>query len=440
MMTALIIIIFLLNVGFVVCGYFFYKKYEEDVLYNESKLNEIKEIVRSHDRTMSSKLCSMQSTMQSEFRSTHSQVSNVSNGLKNMSSQNKTYLSDRIGHEANRVVECVVNQQSINSNDIRNLRQDVKNRSQEHTDLINVSISKIQDLSQQLSRETNAIRMGVDCVLESLIKEFSKQTSTFCNLIKSSSESSINEVIKLQNTCEQISRCIEKSHDSNMLLFKRIDSFGDILISLDKLLVQINGINSQILTQENSLTFVANKHREIAIITDELNRTAKDVFGLMKLLLMSSVVQKSTEIIPNLQESVVKAEAERKNTMFSAIQKANDSIRTTAEKILSPKTYVIQFNVDVKYLSNNQIIGIVGNIPELGNWQQEKFVALKRVSSCKCAISLNITTNTQIIEYKYVVVSTFTNKSTWADKGDNRKVNLSLYNESNIIRNDSLKA
>ena len=205
------------------------------------------------------------------------------------------------------------------------------------------------------------------------------------------------------------------------------------------MLVQINGINSQILTQENSLTFVANKHREIAIITDELNRTAKDVFGLMKLLLMSSVVQKSTEIIPNLQESVVKAEAERKNTMFSSIQKANDSIRTTAEKILSPKTYVIQFNVDVKHLSNNQIIGIVGNVPELGNWKQEKYVALTQMPNGKCHISLTINTSVPILEYKYVVFHTFTNKCTWGDKEENRKINLASYKESKIQRNDSLK-
>lgn len=438
-MTALIILIFLLNVGFGICGYFFYKKYEVDIRSHERKINELKEVLRTHDRSMSSKLGTMQSNMQSEFRSTHGQISNTSNELKNISTQNKNYLSDRIGHEANCVVESVVNQQSINSNEIRNLLQDVKSQAKEHSNLLNVSVSKIQDLSQQLSRETSSIRMGVDCVLENLVKEFSKQTSTFCNLIKSNSDSTTNELNKLKETCNNISQFIERSHESNNLLFKRIDSFGDILISLDNLLEQISGINSQILSQENSLTFVANKHREIAVITDELNRTAKDVFGLMKLLLMSSVVQKSSEIVPDIQESVAAADSKRKDSVYSWIQKAGDSIRTVAEEMLSPKTYVIEFDVAVKHLSKNQIIGIVGNVPELGNWKQEKYVALTQMPNGKCHISLTINTSVPILEYKYVVFHTFTNKCTWGDKDENRKINLASYKESKIQRNDSLK-
>ena len=281
--------------------------------------------------------------------------------------------------------------------------------------------------------------MGVDCVLENLVKEFSKQTSTFCNLIKSNSDSTTNELNKLKETCNNISQFIERSHESNNLLFKRIDSFGDILISLDNLLEQISGINSQILSQENSLTFVANKHREIAVITDELNRTAKDVFGLMKLLLMSSVVQKSSEIVPDIQESVAAADSKRKDSVYSWIQKAGDSIRTVAEEMLSPKTYVIEFDVAVKHLSKNQIIGIVGNVPELGNWKQEKYVALTQMPNGKCHISLTINTSVPILEYKYVVFHTFTNKCTWGDKDENRKINLASYKESKIQRNDSLK-
>ena len=67
-------------------------------------------------------------------------------------------------------------------------------------------------------------------------------------------------------------------------LFGRLNTLYNKLLSLEK----------DILTQEKSLNGMVEKHVKISEYTQELQKTSKDIFDLMKLMLMDSVVQRTT--------------------------------------------------------------------------------------------------------------------------------------------------
>ena len=67
-------------------------------------------------------------------------------------------------------------------------------------------------------------------------------------------------------------------------LFGRLNTLYNKLLSLEK----------DILTQEKSLNGMVEKHVKISEYTQELQKTSKDIFDLMKLMLMDSVVLRTT--------------------------------------------------------------------------------------------------------------------------------------------------
>ena len=67
-------------------------------------------------------------------------------------------------------------------------------------------------------------------------------------------------------------------------LLERLNVLYNKLISLDK----------DILSQEKSLNAMVEKHTMILEYTQELQKTSEDIFDMMKLLLMDSVMRQTT--------------------------------------------------------------------------------------------------------------------------------------------------
>ena len=74
---------------------------------------------------------------------------------------------------------------------------------------------------------------------------------------------------------------------------KSLKPLEELLGRLNTLYNKLQSLDKDILTQEKSLNGMVEKHMKIVEYTKELQKTSKDIFDLMKLMLMDSVVQQT---------------------------------------------------------------------------------------------------------------------------------------------------
>lgn len=75
--------------------------------------------------------------------------------------------------------------------------------------------------------------------------------------------------------------------------FTSLTPFEKQLSRLETLYKNIDGLDKRILLQEESLKSMVEKHLQITLYTQELSKTSKDVYELMKLVLMDSIITKT---------------------------------------------------------------------------------------------------------------------------------------------------
>jgi hypothetical protein len=75
--------------------------------------------------------------------------------------------------------------------------------------------------------------------------------------------------------------------------FTSLTPFEKQLSRLESLYKNIDGLDNRIILQEESLKSMVEKHLQITLYTQELSKTSKDVYELMKLVLMDSIISKT---------------------------------------------------------------------------------------------------------------------------------------------------
>ena len=105
------------------------------------------------------------------------------------------------------------------------------------------------------------------------IEQQFKSVHTECTNI----ENSLQDAIKLIKAQVETLRPIEE-------LLNRLNKLYDKLIKLD----------TELLSQENSLGKMVNKHTQLLETTQVLQRTSEDIFDLLKLLTMDSIIQQTS--------------------------------------------------------------------------------------------------------------------------------------------------
>lgn len=105
-------------------------------------------------------------------------------------------------------------------------------------------------------------------------------------------DSNINLLLmELQRINERISTIEQKVESMNKTIehqFTSLTPFEKQLSRLETLYKNINGLDNRILLQEESLKSMVERHLQITLDTQELSKTSKDVYELMKLVLMDS--------------------------------------------------------------------------------------------------------------------------------------------------------
>lgn len=103
-------------------------------------------------------------------------------------------------------------------------------------------------------------------------------------------------LFELQRINERISTIEEKVESMNKTVehqFTFLTPLEKQLSRLEALYRNINGLDNRILLQEESLKSMVERHLQITLYTQELSRTSKDVYDLMKLVLMNSIITKT---------------------------------------------------------------------------------------------------------------------------------------------------
>ena len=101
---------------------------------------------------------------------------------------------------------------------------------------------------------------------------------------------------ELQKINERISTIEHKVESMNKTIehqFNTLIPFEKQLSRLETLYKNIDGLDNRIILQEESLKSMVEKHLQITLYTQELSKTSKDVYELMKLVLMDSIISKT---------------------------------------------------------------------------------------------------------------------------------------------------
>lgn len=101
---------------------------------------------------------------------------------------------------------------------------------------------------------------------------------------------------ELQRINERISTIEQKVELMNKTIehqFTSLTPFEKQLSRLETLYKNIDGLDNRILLQEESLKSMVERHLQITLYTQELSKTSKDVYELMKLVLMDSIITKT---------------------------------------------------------------------------------------------------------------------------------------------------
>lgn len=109
--------------------------------------------------------------------------------------------------------------------------------------------------------------------------------------------SNINLLLReLQCMNERISTIEQKVETMNKTIecqFTSLIPFEKQLSRLETLYKNIDGLDNRILLQEESLKSMVERHLQITLYAQELSKTSKDVYDLMKLVLMDSIITKT---------------------------------------------------------------------------------------------------------------------------------------------------
>lgn len=111
-------------------------------------------------------------------------------------------------------------------------------------------------------------------------------TSNEYNLLLKELRGISGRITDLEKKIETIDATIRRQ-------FTSLTPFEKQLSRLETLYKNIDGLDKRILLQEESLKSMVEKHLQITLYTQDLSKTSKEVYELMKLVLMDSIIKKT---------------------------------------------------------------------------------------------------------------------------------------------------
>lgn len=250
---------------------------------NEAVLDELRKAL-SGINTISGSVTNNERQAVSRDNSLRSLISRNLQKLENNISQSSKSNEGRIEYMSERV-----------TNEIQNATEVIKSSvHQSHAGLSKSFKTKLSEVNAELADIHQGLREFKDEILRTQAQSF-YGIETKCSNISNEERVYLdkqfravhNEHTTLDKSIQDVAVVMRTHLDSLKPLeelFGRLNTLYNKLLSLEK----------DILTQEKSLNGMVEKHVKISEYTQELQKTSKDIFDLMKLMLMDSVVQRTT--------------------------------------------------------------------------------------------------------------------------------------------------
>lgn len=250
---------------------------------NEAVLDELRKAL-SGINTISGSVTNNERQAVSRDNSLRSLISRNLQKLENNISQSSKSNEGRIEYMSERV-----------TNEIQNATEVIKSSvHQSHAGISKSFKTKLNEVNAELADIHQGLREYKDEILRTQAQSFYGIETKYSNI---SNEERVyldkqfravhNEHTSLDKSIQDVALVMRTHLDSLKPLeelFGRLNTLYNKLLSLEK----------DILTQEKSLNGMLEKHVKISEYTQELQKTSKDIFDLMKLMLMDSVVQRTT--------------------------------------------------------------------------------------------------------------------------------------------------
>ena len=250
---------------------------------NEAVLDELRKAL-SGINTISGSVTNNERQAVSRDNSLRSLISRNLQKLENNISQSSKSNEGRIEYMEERV-----------TNEIQNATEVIKSSvHQSHAGLSKSFKTKLSEVNAELADIHQSLREFKDEILRTQAQSFYGIEAKYSNIsneerayLDKQFRAVHNEHTTLDKSIQDVALVMSTHLDSLKPLeelFGRLNTLYNKLLSLD----------NDILTQEKSLNGMVEKHVKISEYTQELQKTSKDIFDLMKLMLMDSVVQRTT--------------------------------------------------------------------------------------------------------------------------------------------------
>lgn len=151
-----------------------------------------------------------------------------------------------------------------------------------HREIGNI-IGALQDYSSQKAIQVVEVRSQYERPAHKLDEEIPVSN---INLLLRELQRINARISTIEQKVESMNKTIERQ-------FTSLTPFEKQLSRLETLYKNIDGLDKRILLQEESLKSMVEKHLQITLYTQDLSKTSKEVYELMKLVLMDSIITKT---------------------------------------------------------------------------------------------------------------------------------------------------
>ena len=126
------------------------------------------------------------------------------------------------------------------------------------------------------------------------------------------------------------------------------------------------------------------------------------------------------------------------SSIFSDILFNRSDVKGNKFRFPATGERILDFRIRFIPIDKNYKLGISGNIPELGMWNEDKALIMNDHNYPDWRVTLNTKYLNQQIEYKYVIINSVTGKIKHWETGNNRIIDFDLHNKTcHYVINDS---
>lgn len=243
---------------------------------NNKVLNDIRAIL--------SGINSMEKSANSRDSSLRSLISKNEQKLGSAISQSVRNNEGRLGCLEDRVINEIQSSTGVLQNAIQ----------QSHSALSKSFKSKFSDIGTELTELQHNLRDFKDDILRTQAQSF-LGIETKIGVVKNEEHRFIEHQLQtVNNEQANVRKSIQEVTKSMNNHFTSIKPLEELLERLNTLYSKLISLDKDILSQEKSLNGMVEKHTKILEYTQDLQKTSEEIFDMMKLLVMDSVIKQTT--------------------------------------------------------------------------------------------------------------------------------------------------